>query len=84
MKTGFTVMCIIGLVFISSFATFNICITHTENAIKTVNNRIALVEAKNAELEQKLIDHQINHNTTDTLVLSVMPQHVNVKFNSKK
>ena len=84
MKTGFTVLCIIGLIFISSFVTFSICVTHTEKLITDTNTKIQVLEQEKDELEQKFIEHQINHNSTDTLVLSVMPQQVNLKFNSKK
>ena len=85
MKTGFTVVCIIFAVFIMFFATFNICITHTEKKVELVNKRIVALECKCDSLETALINYQIKDSAPDTVVLNILYQHpVNLKYNNTK
>lgn len=83
-KKSFIFLCVFIAFFIIIFMAFNVCITHTEQMSQKLQNEIEILRKENIELNKRFIEHQINHNTTDTIVLSVMPQHVNIKFNSKK
>ena len=84
MKTGFTVACILFAIFVMFFATFNICVTHTEKKIELVNNKMYHIERKCDSLETVFIDYQIKNNKPDTIVLNILSQPVNLKYNIKK
>lgn len=82
MKTGFTIICILGALFMMFFATFNICISYSNKNTETITKRITHLEHKCDSLEKQFIDYQIN-NRSDTIVLSIVPQRVNFNYNIK-
>ncbi len=89
MKTGYIVAGIIAILFMFSFATFNVCVSHTDKLVDSLSNRLSTLESLCGQISEEnrvyrsFIEQELNRSHYDTLVLKIMPQRLNLNVNTK-